>query len=112
MVDYPVFIFLWSIVLVAIVLNRSKVINAAERVLVDDGQVVFCRDLPLARFFKLKGKAIIKSDVVKVQRGRRCVSLITSSGQAVDLFLPGATVEEVDIRAQALFPNAQHVVVS
>ena len=109
MIDYPVFIGLWTVVFVVMVLNRSKKFNDAQRIFIDEGSVVYCRDLPLARIFNLKGKALIKADVVKVQRAKRCVTLFTSSGNAVDLFLPKNTVEEVDKKAQSLFPNAAYV---
>lgn len=106
MIDYPVFFALWGIVFVFIGLNRSAVINAADRVLVDAGPTVFCREVPLSRIFKLNGRAVVKTDVAKVQKSARCVSLFMKSGNAVDLFLPKNTVESVAKRARQLFSDA------
>jgi len=107
MIDYPVFIGLWAIVLVFLVLNRSRRINSPERVLYEEGEVVFCRDLPLSRIFKLRGKAILKSDVVSVQRDHRRISLLFAGGKALDIWLPKTTVELVSDKAQSLFPQAE-----
>ncbi|MBU2883100.1 hypothetical protein KO525_04095 [Psychrosphaera sp. B3R10] len=109
MIDYPVFFGLWGMLFLFIGLNRSATINGAKRVLVEAGPTVFCRDLPLARIFKLNGRALVKSDVVKIQRAARCVTLFTASGIAFDLWLPKSTVDEVALRAKKLFSNAKYV---
>lgn len=106
MIDYPVFFGLWGVLFIFIALNRSSVINSAERVLIDSDSTVFCRDLPLTRIFKLSGKALNKSDIIKIQQGPRSVSLVSANGEKLDMILPKSTVAAVAARAQKLFPNA------
>jgi len=109
MIDYPVFIGLWLVVLVFFVVNRSKQFNNAHRVLNDEGDWVFCRDLPLSRLLKLRGKAVKKSEVIRVKKAHRCVSLIMQNGKSLDILLPKVTVEEVAEYAKSLFPDANYV---
>ena len=108
-IDYPVFFGLWALVLVFVILNRSAKFNGPEQVLREEGDLVFCRDVPLSRIFKLKGKALLKAEVIKVKQAYRCVSLVSANGKEVELWLPKATVNAVSQKAQALFPNAEFV---
>ena len=112
MIDYPMFIGLWAIVIVFVVLNRSAKVNGADNVLIDNGDSVFFREVPISRIFKLRGKQIDKSTIVKVQQATRCVSLIQGTGNAYDIWLPKKTVEEVSNKAQLLFPDARFEKVS
>jgi len=109
MIDYPVFIGLWVIVLVFIVANRSKRFNHAKHVLNDEGEWVFCRDLPLSRLLSLRGKAVRKTDVKQIKIAHRCVSLVMNNGKNLDLLLPKVTVNEVGEYAKSLFSNAEHI---
>ena len=109
MIDYPVFIGLWVVVLIFIVANRSKRFNNAKHVLNDQGDWVYCRDLPMSRLFKMRGKAVKKSEVIKVQKAHRCVSLVMQSGKTLDILLPKVTIDEVGLYARSLFPEASYV---
>ena len=112
MIDYPVFIGLWALVAVFFILNRSAKVNAPERVLREEGGIVYCRDVPISRIFKLQGKAIDKSEIVQVTLAHRCVTLLFSSGKTLEIWLPLVTVKPVAEHAKSLFPAAKFVQLS
>ena len=109
MIDYPVFIGLWMVVIVFIVLNRSKKVNGADNVLNDAGTSIFYRDVPITRVFKLRGKSLVKADVITIEKRVRRIVLILNSGESIDLWLPPSTVDEVAAKAQFLLPDANYV---
>lgn len=108
MIDYPVFIGLWLVVVVFIVLNRSKKVNGAENVLIDAGDEIYYRDIPITRIFKFRGKSLFKADVVAIEERVRRVVLVLNSEETIDLWLPQSTVAEVSAKAQFLVPNADY----
>lgn len=107
MIDWPVFIGCWVVVAVFFVLNRSSRVNAPDRVLLDQGESVVVRNVPISRIFGFAGKPIVKGDISKIQLTEMNLSLFTHSGNAFDIWVPVKVLGGLAKRAQELFPDAE-----
>jgi hypothetical protein len=109
MIDWPVFIGCWAVVFAFVILNRSARVNAPNRVLIDEGDTVVLRHVPISRVFGFAGKRIEKSTISKIQVTAHNLSLFTTNGQAFDVWVPRKVLEGVGQRAIQLFPGAEVV---
>lgn len=109
MIDYPIFISLWVIVLLFMYLNRSADVNGPDHIFKEKDDLVYFKDVPIRRIFNLPGKIIEKTDVNKIVYSTGRLQLITGQYGPVDVWVPKKVFNAVLARSFELFPNAEHV---
>lgn len=108
LIDYPVFIGCWLVVIAFIVLNRSAKVNAPERVLIDKGEQVLLRDVPICRVLGVAGKFIHKSEIGEIKLSSVSVTLLDKSGKSFEVFVPKSVLTLLAEHAKQLFSYADY----
>ena len=85
-----------------------QVFDRADLAFEDLGSQVEVRTTPMSRFFKMKGKIVVKTDIVKLQKAG-CISLFTKSDNAIDITLLPRNRDLVFDVAKTIFKGAQYV---
>jgi len=94
--------------LASIYISFSPTNNAPEKVFRVNGEQVMVGQVPFTRLKSKWGKSVHISNIKKVQRAKRTVTLFTASNHAIDIHLTlDEYVEPVFLRAKALFKDAE-----
>jgi hypothetical protein len=79
--------------------------DKSARTFIDLGDTVLVRSNSLSRFYKTRGKLVRKSDIKKIQKAG-CISLFTSSDNAIDITIHPSNRDSVFDSAKRLFTDA------
>ncbi|WP_157611065.1 hypothetical protein [Arsukibacterium perlucidum] len=96
------FIIIWFIE------NRVN-LSTSHKALIEDGDNVIVNPTMLSRCYGFSSKVVIKSNITKIQLADNCISLFTQSGNAIDIWLPKKSCDNVVNQAKKYFGNASLV---
>ena len=96
------FIVIWFIE------NRVN-LSTSHKALIEDGDNVIVNPTMLSRYYGFSSKVVIKSNVTKIQLANNCISLFTKDGNAIDIWLPKTSCDNVINQAKKYFENASLV---
>ena len=83
-------------------------LDRAERTFNDMGEFVEVKTNSYSRFYSFKGRVIRKSDIVRIQKAG-CITLFTTSNNAIDITLHPSNRDKVFSRAKEIFKEASFV---
>ena len=84
-------------------------LSSSHKALIEDGDKVIVNPTMLSRCYGFSSKVVIKSDITKIQIADNCISLFSKSGNAIDIWLPKKSCDNIVNLAQQYFRNASLV---
>lgn len=78
----------------------------SHKALIEDGDNVIVNSTMLSRSYGFSSKVVVKSNITKIQLADNCVSLFTKSDNAIDIWLPKKSCDNVIHQAQQYFKQA------